>query len=67
MSGNNVSHAQNKTKRRFMPNLKVRRYWSDALKRTIVLTVSVKGMRVIDKLGIDEVLVRMNKRQQQEG
>jgi large subunit ribosomal protein L28 len=67
MSGNNVSHAQNKTKRRFMPNLKVRRYWSDALKRTIVLTVSVKGMRIIDKLGIDEVLARMNKRQQQEG
>ena len=68
MAGNNVSHAHNKTRRRFMPNLKVRTYWSDALKRNIKLNVSTKGMRIIDKLGIDEVLVRIKKRKEtQEG
>ena len=67
MAGNNVSHAHNKTRRRFMPNLKVRTYWSDALKRNVKLTVSTDGMRTIDKLGIDEVLIRIKKRKEKEG
>ena len=58
VAGNHVSHAHNKTKRRFMPNLQVRRYWSDALKRTIKLRVSTKGIRIIDKLGVDAAIAR---------
>jgi len=56
MSGNNVSHANNKTKRRFLPNLHTHRFWVDAEKRFVSLRVSSKGMRIIDKLGIDAVL-----------
>jgi large subunit ribosomal protein L28 len=58
VAGNHVSHAHNKTKRRFMPNLQVRRYWSDELKRTIKLRVSTKGIRIIDKLGVDAAIAR---------
>ena len=56
MTGNNVSHAQNKNKRRFMPNLRFHRFWVDAENRYIRLRVSSKGMKIIDKKGIDEVL-----------
>ena len=56
MAGNNVSHAQNKNKRRFMPNLRFHRFWVDSENRYVRLRVSSKGMRIIDKKGIDEVL-----------
>ena len=56
MTGNNVSHAQNKNKRRFMPNLRFHRYWVDSENRYVRLRVSSKGMKIIDKKGIDEVL-----------
>lgn len=51
MVGNNVSHANNKTKRRFLPNLQVHRYWLASQKRWVKLRVSTKGMRMIDRLG----------------
>lgn len=56
MSGNNVSHAHNKTKRRFLPNLHNKRFWVEAEKRWVKLRVSSNGMRTIDKKGIDSVL-----------
>ena len=56
MVGNNVSHAQNKTRRRFLPNLHYHRFWVESEQRYVRLRVSSKGMRVIDKKGIDEVL-----------
>ncbi|AJC48261.1 50S ribosomal protein L28 [Allofrancisella guangzhouensis] len=55
-TGNNVSHAQNKTKRRFLPNLHTHRFWVESENRYIKLKVSSKGMRIIDKKGIDIVL-----------
>ncbi|MCH7696433.1 MAG: 50S ribosomal protein L28 [Proteobacteria bacterium] len=62
LSGNNVSHAHNKTRRRFLPNLHVRRFWIDSKKRWIKLRVSSKGLRIIDKLGIDQVLTDIRAR-----
>lgn len=59
MTGNNVSHAQNKTKRRFLPNLHYHRFWVESEKRYVKLRVSSNGMRIIDKKGIDEVLKDM--------
>ena len=56
MSGNNVSHAHNKTRRRFLPNLHSHRFWVEREKRFVKLRVSTHGMRIIDKKGIDEVL-----------
>ena len=56
MTGNNVSHAQNKTRRRFVPNLHSKRFWVESEKRFVRLRVSAKGMRIIDKKGIDVVL-----------
>ena len=56
MVGNNVSHANNKTKRRFLPNLHYHRFWVESEKRFVKLRVSAKGMRIIDKKGIDAVL-----------
>lgn len=56
MSGNNVSHANNKNKRRFLPNLHTRRFWVESEKRYVTLKVSCKGLRIIDKQGIDAVL-----------
>ena len=56
MTGNNVSHAQNKNKRRFMPNLRFHRFWVDSENRYVRLRVSSKGMKIIDKKGVDEVL-----------
>ena len=55
--GNNVSHANNKTKRRFMPNLRYKRCWVASENRFIRLRVSSKGLRIIDKKGIDAVLL----------
>ncbi|HEY5647128.1 MAG TPA: 50S ribosomal protein L28 [Pseudomonadales bacterium] len=62
MSGNNVSHAQNKTRRRFSPNLHFHRFWVESENRFVRLRVSSKGMRIIDKAGIDAVLADMRKR-----
>ncbi len=56
ITGNNVSHANNKTKRRFLPNIKQHRFWVEEEKRFVRLKVSTKGMRIIDKLGIKAVL-----------
>ena len=56
MMGNNVSHAHNKTRRRFLPNLQYRRFWVESESRWIRLRVSNHGLRIIDKNGIDKVL-----------
>ncbi len=56
MVGNNVSHANNKTKRRFLPNLQYRRFWLESQNRGIRLRVSNAGLRLIDKKGIEVVL-----------
>ena len=55
-TGNNVSHANNKTRRRFSPNIHTHRFWVESEKRFVKLKVSTKGMRIIDKNGIDSVL-----------
>ena len=62
MSGNNVSHANNKTRRRFLPNLHTHRIWVESEKRYVKLRVSRKGLRIIDKKGIDTVLADMRAR-----
>ena len=56
MTGNNVSHAKNRTRRRFEPNLHTHRFWVEVEKRFVKLRVSTKGMRIIDKNGIEQVL-----------
>ncbi len=56
VTGNNVSHANNRTRRRFNPNLHTHRFWVESEKRFVKLRLSSKGMRVIDKRGIDAVL-----------
>jgi large subunit ribosomal protein L28 len=56
VAGNNVSHAHNKTRRRFLPNLQSHRFWVDSEQRWVRLRVSTKGLRIIDKRGIDAVL-----------
>jgi len=56
ITGNNVSHAHNKTKRRFMPNLHYHRFWVESERRWVRLRVSTKGLRIIDKNGIDAAL-----------
>ena len=62
LSGNNVSHANNKTRRRFIPNLQVKRFWLENEKRFVKLRVSTKGMRTIDKHGIEKVLADIKAR-----
>jgi large subunit ribosomal protein L28 len=62
MSGNNVSHANNKTRRRFLPNLHTQRFWLEKEKRFVKLKVSRKGLRIIDKLGIERVLADLRAR-----
>lgn len=56
VTGNNVSHAHNKTRRRFSPNIHSHRFWVESEKRFVKLRLSTKGMRIIDKIGIDAVL-----------
>ena len=56
MSGNNVSHAHNKTRRRFLPNLHTQRFWLESERRFVKLKVSRKGLRIIDKKGIEQVV-----------
>ncbi|WMY96648.1 MAG: 50S ribosomal protein L28 [Arsenophonus sp.] len=60
MSGNNRSHAMNATKRRFLPNLHFHRFWLESEKRFIKLRISAKGMRIIDKKGIENSMKQYN-------
>jgi len=62
ITGNNVSHAHNKTRRRFLPNLHTHRFWVPSENRYIKLRVSAKGMRLIDKKGIDTILADIRAR-----
>lgn len=62
MSGNNVSHANNKTRRRFEPNLHWKRFWVESENRWVRLRVSAKGIKIINKVGIDQVMREMRSR-----
>ncbi|MEX1222454.1 LSU ribosomal protein L28P [Pseudidiomarina planktonica] len=62
VSGNNRSHARNATKRRFLPNLQSHRFWVESEKRWVKLRITTKGMRIIDKNGIDSVLADLRGR-----
>lgn len=62
ISGNNVSHANNKTKRRFLPNLHKKRFWVAAENAFVTLRVSSQGIRLINKLGIEAVLERIKRK-----
>ncbi len=62
MVGNNVSHANNKTKRRFLPNLQSRRFWVESENRWVRLRITNAALRLIDKKGIDVVLAGMRAR-----
>jgi large subunit ribosomal protein L28 len=62
MSGNNVSHANNKSRRRFLPNLHTHRIWVESEKRWVKLRVSQRGLRIIDRKGIDSVLADLRAR-----
>jgi large subunit ribosomal protein L28 len=66
MVGNNVSHANNRTRRRFIPNLQEHRFWLESENRYIKLRVSTKGMRTIDKLGIEAVLELIKERKKED-
>jgi large subunit ribosomal protein L28 len=61
VTGNNISHANNKTRRRFLPNLQHHRFWVESEKRFVRLRVSAKGMRIIDKRGITVVLAEIRR------
>lgn len=63
MVGHKVSHANNKTKRRFLPNIQTHRYWVESEGRFVTLKLSARGMRTIDKLGIDVVLQKLREKQ----
>ncbi len=62
MTGNNVSHANNKTRRRFLPNLQSRRFWVESEQRWVKLRLSSHGQRIIDKRGIETVLADIRSR-----
>ena len=62
MVGNHVSHANNKTKRRFLPNLQMRRFWLESENRWVRIRVSGAGLRMIDKLGIEQVVADLRAR-----
>lgn len=62
VTGNNVSHANNRTRRRFLPNLHTHRIWVESEKRWVKLRVSQQGLRIIDKVGIDQVLTDLRAR-----
>ena len=60
--GNNVSHSHRKTRRRWNPNIQTKRFWVTAEKRWVTLTVSAKGVKTINKHGIERVLANMRRR-----
>ena len=62
MSGNNVSHANNRTKRRFLPNLQYRKFWVESENRWVSMRITNAALRTIDKNGIDSVLAEMRAR-----
>jgi large subunit ribosomal protein L28 len=62
VSGNNVSHANNRTRRRFLPNLHTHKFWVESENRWVKLRLTAKGMRIIDKNGIDAVIADMRNR-----
>jgi large subunit ribosomal protein L28 len=62
VTGNNVSHANNRTRRRFLPNLHTHRFWVEGERRFVRLRLSTKAMRMIDKLGIEAVLADLRER-----
>ena len=62
ITGNNVSHANSRTRRRFLPNLHTHRFWIETEQRFVSLRVSVHGMRIIDKKGIDAILGELRAR-----
>jgi large subunit ribosomal protein L28 len=62
VAGNNVSHANNRTRRRFLPNLHTHKFWVESESRWVKLRISTKGMRIIDKNGIDTVIADMRSR-----
>ncbi len=62
VTGNNVSHAKNRTRRRFLPNLHTHRFWMESEKKFVKLRVSSKGMRIIDKKGIEAVITELRAR-----
>jgi large subunit ribosomal protein L28 len=62
MSGNTVSHANNRSKRRFEPNLHTKRIWVPGENRFVTLKVSSRGLRTINKVGIDKVLADLRKK-----
>ena len=62
LAGNHVSHAHNKTRRRFLPNLHTHKFWVESERRYVKLRLSSKGMRIIDKKGIDAVLTDLRAR-----
>ena len=64
MYGNNVSHAKNRTRRRFEPNLHTHRFWVESENRFVKIRLSNKGLRIVDKLGIDQVIAGMRARGQ---
>lgn len=59
ITGNNVSHANNKTRRRFLPNIQQKRFWVEEENRFVTLKVTARGIRTIDKVGIKAVLDKM--------
>lgn len=61
-TGNNVSHANNKTRRRFLPNVHSHRFWLESEKRYVKLRCSNKGLRIVDKKGIDKVVAELRAR-----
>jgi large subunit ribosomal protein L28 len=62
VAGNNVSHANNRTRRRFLPNLHTHKFWLESENRWVKLRLSANGMRIIDKNGIDSVVADLRKR-----
>jgi large subunit ribosomal protein L28 len=62
VTGNNVSHAKNRTKRRFLPNLQSHKFWVESENRFVRLRLATKGIRIIDKKGIDVVLAELRAR-----
>ena len=65
MRGHNVSHAKNRTRRRFLPNLHTHRFWLESEKRYVKLRISHKGLRIIDKKGIEQVVAELRGRGEQ--
>ena len=59
VAGNNVSHANNRTRRRFLPNLHNRKFWVESENRWVSMRISSAALRTIDKLGIDAVIAKM--------